>query len=426
MFLDEATITVHGGKGGNGIVLWRREKYIPRGGPWGGDGGDGGDVIFLADPETDTLTTFSERKVFSAEDGNPGGSNRRGGRNGEDLILRVPPGTLIMDTETNEIIADLTERDQEFPIARGGRGGYGNAHFASSIRQAPDFAEKGEPGETRTLHLTLKLVAEVGIIGFPSVGKSTLISVISKAKPKIAAYPFTTLVPNLGVVNVYDRSFIVCDVPGLIEGASEGKGLGDQFLRHIERCGALVHVLDVNREDLVKDYRTIRKELELYSPALSKKRELVVLNKIDLVENDPSMFIEELEKNGIPVSAAFSTATTHGIREFLAKLLPVVLEEREKRSKEEEVKNDVVPVLRPKVGSARTEAFVIEKEGEIFRVHGKRIEQIVVMTDWEIQSGIRRFRDIVERTGLKKALERAGATEESTVFIGEVEVTGLW
>lgn len=428
MFLDEAVITVHGGKGGDGLVGWRREKFVPRGGPAGGDGGKGGSVIFKADPQTDTLSIFAETKVFHATRGDPGGPSRRHGKNGPDLPLMVPPGTIIRDAATKEIIADLAEVGAEVMIARGGRGGYGNAHFASSIRQAPDFAEKGEPGEMRELHLELKMVADAGIVGLPSVGKSTLISVISAAKPKIAEYPFTTLVPNLGVVTIHERSFVVCDVPGLIAGASEGKGLGDKFLRHIERCGIVIHLLDCYREDLVQDYRTIRKELEAYSPLLAKKRELVVLNKIDLVPEKKDAIIEHLRENDIEVFAAISSGTKEGITPFLNALLLIILEERSQRIREleEEIKK-TIPVLRPGRESDRTDAFTIEKkEEDHFCVHGHRIIQITQMTDWTNTSGIQRFRDIVERIGLRKALERLGANESSTVFIGGTDVSGQW
>lgn len=425
MFLDEATITVQGGKGGDGIVAWRKEKYIPMGGPWGGNGGWGGSVIFEADNQTDTLTVFAEVKNFAAKSGDDGGANRRAGRAGEDLILKVPPGTVITETGTGKVLADLAEEGQQAKIARGGRGGYGNAHFATSIRQAPDFAEKGEPGEEKKLHLELKLVAEVGIIGYPSVGKSTIISVISAAKPKIADYPFTTLVPNLGVITVHDRSFIACDVPGLIEGASEGKGLGDTFLRHIERCGALVHVLDVSREDIVEDYRIIRKELESYSPTLALKRELVVLNKVDLIQNDASLFVEELAKQNIPIFARISSVTHFGVQDFLNRLLHIVLEERKKRESLTPVEEEI-PTLRPHIDEEHTNAFTIEITDDIIHVSGKRVEQIAAMTNWESFGGVQRFRDICERIGLKKALERSNANEESTVFIGETDVSGYW
>ncbi len=429
MFLDEAHITVSGGKGGDGIVSWRKEKYVPRGGPWGGDGGNGGNVIIRAAENVDTLTTFAERKVFNAQDGGNGMTARKHGKNGEDTVLLVPPGTVIysqLTAHSSQPLADLVNTGDEYVVAKGGRGGYGNAHFASSVRQAPDFAEKGEPGETKSLTLELKLVAEVGIIGLPSVGKSTLISVISNAKPKIAEYPFTTLVPNLGVVTVHDRSFIVCDVPGLIEGASEGKGLGDQFLRHIERCGVLVHLLDVNREDLAKDYQTIREELERFSLTLATKRELVVLNKTDLIKNDAALFTEELKKNDIEVFASISAATQHGVEEFLNELLPIVLEERSHRASLVPSPKSQVPTLKPATASEKTGAFQIEEEDGIFIVRGKRIEQIAQMTDWGNKSAIQRFRDIVERSGLRTSLMASGADEQSTVQIGDVDVSQYW
>ncbi|MDD5075418.1 MAG: GTPase ObgE, partial [Candidatus Peribacteraceae bacterium] len=237
MFLDHATIDVTGGRGGHGCIGWRHEKFIPLGGPNGGDGGRGGNVILVTDANTDTLSDFAARKRFHAEEGGNGMIKDCHGKDGKDLILLVPHGTMIMDAGSGSLIADLKNPGDRVTVARGGRGGFGNAHFKSAIRRKPDFAEKGEPGEHRNIKLELKLVADAGIIGYPSVGKSTLISVVSSARPKIAPYPFTTLIPNLGVVNVAGRRFILCDVPGLIEGASEGKGLGDQFLRHIERCG---------------------------------------------------------------------------------------------------------------------------------------------------------------------------------------------
>src|SRR3989344_1493775 len=302
MFLDEATIAVHGGNGGRGCVSWRREKFEPMGGPDGGTGGKGGNVIIMADENTDTLSDFASRKKFEALKGRFGSGSNRNGKAGEDMVLLVPPGTLVYEISEKgdrHLIADLAEHGDQITVAGGGRGGFGNAHFKSSTRQSPDFAELGEPGEKKMIKLELKLVADIGIIGYPSVGKSTLISVVSSARPKIADYPFTTLIPNLGVVNVADRSFIICDVPGLIEGASEGKGLGHEFLNHIERCGILLHVLDVSRGDadqLIKDYKAIRKELESHSPTLAKKRELVILNKIDLFGNDASLYEKELKK----------------------------------------------------------------------------------------------------------------------------------
>jgi GTPase len=432
MFLDEAQIIVHGGDGGDGLVSWRKEKYIAKGGPWGGDGGNGGNIVFLADPNTDTLSTFAQVKKFDAEEGQRGDKSLKHGKAGEDLILRVPPGTIITDSETGDLLADLKSTGDKIVVARGGRGGYGNAHFTSSVRQAPDFAEKGEPGEERKLKLELKLVAEVGIIGYPSVGKSTLISVISASKPKIGEYHFTTLVPNLGVVDIHERSFVVCDVPGLIEGASEGKGLGDTFLRHIERCGVLVHMLDLNREDIVADYKAIRKELELYSSKLSKKKELVVLNKMDLVNDDVLIFAEELKKNGIEVFASISSATKHGIGNFLNKLLTVVLEEREKHSAISiepacpagRHSEENVATIQPQIGADRTDAFTIEEDPKgTFTVKGKRIEQIAQMTDWQKEGGVQRFRDIAERIGLTKSLKSARADATSKIIIAKINIS---
>lgn len=421
MFVDEATIAVLGGKGGDGCVSWRREKYVPRGGPFGGDGGMGGTVILRADPNTDTLSDFHSRKGFHAENGEPGRSRRKHGMNGQDLILLVPPGTQVL-TEDGHILADLSRPDDEYLLARGGRGGYGNAHFVSATRQRPDFAERGEPGEEKRVRLELKLVADVGIIGLPSVGKSTLISVVSAARPKIADYPFTTLVPNLGVVNVSGRSFIVCDVPGLIEGASEGRGLGFQFLRHVERCGVLIHLLDASREDLVADYKTLRTELERYSTKLAKKKEVVVLNKIDLLESDETSAVsDQLRKHRAPLFASISAATHAGIDDLLKRLLPIVLEERSKR--EASVETGEIPVLTPSLESTRMGAYRISKETDgSLLITGKRLEQFTKMTNFGSSGAVRRFRDVIERIGLMKAIERERMGKDVSVRIGEIPV----
>ena len=431
MFLDEAIIEVRGGNCARGCVSWRREKFEPMGGPDGGNGGKGGDVIFKADENTDTLSDFASRKRFEAPKGRFGSSNNRNGHGGDDLFLPVPPGTLIYEiTDKKEpvLLADLSMHDDQMIIARGGRGGYGNAHFKSSTRQAPDFAELGEPGEKRTLKLELKLVADIGIIGYPSVGKSTLISVVSSAKPKIADYPFTTLIPNLGVVNVADRSFIICDVPGLIEGASEGKGLGHEFLKHIERCGILLHVLDVSRGDadqLIKDYKAIRKELESHSPTLAKKRELVILNKIDLFGNDASLYEKELKKAGIAVYKSISAATRFGTDALMKALLPIALEERGKRQdflEEEERKAEKeITVLRPHMESERMGAFRLVKGNGMVVVRGKRVEQFASMTDFGSEGAMRRFQDVIERIGLKRAIKRE-SDENTQIYIGDVRV----
>lgn len=442
MFLDEASIDIHAGDGGKGIVSWRREKFEPMGGPSGGDGGRGGDVFFIADRNTDTLSDYASRKRFEAANGDFGGSRNKGGHDGEDLYLKVPPGTIIRCIERNgdpadEIIADLESHGDQALAASGGRGGYGNAHFKSSTRQAPDFAELGEKGEHIRVQLELRLVADVGIIGFPNVGKSTLISVVSAAKPKIANYPFTTLVPNLGVVSVGDRSFVLCDIPGLIEGASEGKGLGHEFLRHVERCGILLHVIDVNRafppeggelnpELLIQDYRTIRQELEKRSASLAAKKELVVLNKIDLIPDHLDAIRKAFKKAKISVDAEISAATTQGTRELMSGLMPVVIAEREKREAEAVVPEakpaDAPVVLRPHLDDTRMGAYRIEVRDGAVHVTGKRIEQFTQMTDFANRGAVDRFRDVLHRTGLRRAIKRARPTPDSPVVIGKIAV----
>lgn len=438
VFLDEATITVRGGNGGRGCVSWRREKYEPMGGPDGGDGGDGGSVWIVADNNTDTLSVFASRKKFSAKNGEPGSGSNRAGKAGEDLRLSVPPGTLIYERsgqKKGELIADLAMHGDSVCIVRGGRGGYGNGHFKSSTRQAPDFAELGEPGEEMPITLELKLVADIGIIGYPNVGKSTLISVISAAKPKIAEYAFTTLTPNLGVVNARGRTFVVCDIPGLIEGASDGKGLGHAFLRHIERCGALLHLLDISRalspdgtvdtRRLIDDYRVIRRELNAYSPALAGKREIIAISKVDLATVPLDPVVRALAREGIRVERRISAAAHIGIDELLLALLPVVLEEREKRSNAEtpSPEGSPLPVLQPHTGSIRMGAYRIERgaEGAIV-VRGRRIEQFALMTDFSSPGGVERFRDVIERIGLRRELLRLRGGAPVPVHIGPVAV----
>ena len=457
MFLDQATIDLSGGAGGRGCVGWRREKYIPMGGPNGGDGGRGGDVILMADENTDTLSDYSSQKRFEAQKGGFGRGQNCGGKDGEDRILKVPPGTVVYAMSSSEdkmvnrksqiannsqFLGELLHHGDRLLVARGGRGGYGNAHFKSSVRQRPDFAELGEPGQRKVIHLELKLVADVGIIGYPSVGKSTLISVMSEARPKIGDYPFTTLVPNLGVAKVSTRRFIVCDVPGLIEGASEGKGLGHQFLRHIERCGVLVHLLDVSRafpegiisgepdsELLLQDYRAIRSELKRYSPKLAEKRELVVLNKIDLIGNDATPLERALKREDIDVFLSISAATKFHTVDLTKELLPIVLEEREQRTNLEDEQPSTInhqpknlPVLRPHLDSSAMGAYRIEKEADRIVVRGKRLEQFTVMTDFNSEGAVRRFRDVLDKIGLLRALKRTKSEEDLPLYIGQVKV----
>lgn len=426
MFVDCVTIDISAGDGGKGCVAWRREKFVPMGGPDGGDGGRGGNVVLEASSNTDTLSEYASKKRFRAKNGEPGSGKKKNGAASPDLVLLVPPGTSVTDVtrETPIVLADLVQPGDRIVVADGGRGGYGNAHFTTSTRQAPDFAELGEPGEKKRVTLELKLVADVGIIGFPSVGKSSLIASVSKARPKIADYPFTTLVPNLGVVSVSGREFVLCDVPGLIEGASEGKGLGHEFLKHVERCGILLHLLDVSREDIVSDYHAIRKELEKYSPTLAQKKELVILSKSDLVNHDTKEWETLLKKNGIDCHGAISAATHKGTDELLKTLLPIVLSEREKRQEKTEETGDTVPVITLEDVSDKMGAYSIEKVDGGVRVTGRRLEQFTKMTDFSSIGGKQRFLDVVERIGLLHALKpHMEAGEE--IYIGSVKVDHL-
>jgi len=345
-FVDQAKIYVKAGDGGRGCVSFRREKYVPRGGPDGGDGGDGGDVILLADPQVHTLYDFHHQVHFRAENGRPGMGKKMRGRDGEDLILRVPVGTVVKDAETGEILGDLVKPGQTLIVARGGKGGRGNAHFATPVRQAPRFAEPGTPGEGRWLILELKLIADVGLVGFPNAGKSTLLSRITAARPKIADYPFTTLEPNLGVVKMEEGdTFIVADIPGLIEGAHRGVGLGHEFLRHIERTRVLLYLLDISKgEETIKDYEILKKELLLYNPELLKKEYLIALNKIDLLSPEEreekiraqkELFPEEDRAKIYPISAV----TGEGIRPLLFALYEIVKRKREEEPLWESEKN---------------------------------------------------------------------------------------
>jgi len=438
MFLDSAIIDVTGGTGGHGCVSWRREKFIPKGGPDGGNGGNGGNVYMVADANTDTLSSYASKKKYKGENGKSGEGRNKYGKAGEDLYLSVPPGTTIREVSSKGepveggFEADLQTHGDQITLVHGGRGGYGNAHFKSSVRQRPDFAEKGEPGESRHISLELKLVADVGIIGYPSAGKSTLISVISAAKPKIADYEFTTLVPNLGVVNVDDRSFVACDVPGLIEGAHEGKGLGHQFLRHIERCGLLIHMLDVSRclrdnspdpDILVENYEAIRKELSAHSPALAAKKELIVLNKIDLIPHQLEDLKAALHERGIELFLCISAATSLHTDELKNKLMPIVLEERQKREETDEPIEEL-QVLSPHLETNRMGAYRIEtEESGALRIHGKRLEQLTVMTDFESESALQRYRDVCDRVGLTKAIHRAKAGKSIPVFVGNTDIS---
>ncbi|NTU69442.1 GTPase ObgE [bacterium] len=414
MFYDEATIKVKAGDGGNGSSSFRSEKYRAMGGPDGGDGGKGGSVYFKVNPEINTLASFNSVKFYEAPFGINGGKNDRHGSNGEDLFLEVPKGTIVYDKETNEMLFDLTKSDEEIMIAKGGRGGRGNAHFKSSTNQAPKISELGEPGEEREIRFELKLVADVSIIGIPSSGKSTLISVISNARPKIADYPFTTLIPNLGVVVVDNFSFVVVDVPGLIKDAYKGKGLGDAFLRHIERSRMIVHLVDITSKDPVEDYKVIRNELKKYKSELSKKQEIIAINKIDVLGDDKELLddvvgkIEKVSKKKVyPISAAAKI----GINELLYR----IKDELKKLPKQEE-ETEVIKVFKPQ--ERLMQNFSIEKKGEYFIVTGKRIERFASQTNPNSEEGIVRLLKVIDSVKLTKVLEEKGIKEGHLIKIG--------
>jgi len=418
MFLDQVNLTVKGGKGGDGAMLFRHEKYVPRGGPEGGDGGKGGDVVFIADTNLDTLSNFANRKVFSAEDGEKGGSNRSHGRGGVNLVLKVPIGTVVHDLKSGKKIADLVERGQEYVIAHGGRGGYGNAHFTSSIRQTPDFAELGERGKELKIKLELKLVADIGLIGYPNAGKSTLISVISNARPKIANYPFTTLVPNLGIAKIKNEELIVADIPGLIEGAHEGKGLGHEFLRHIERTRLLIHLVDGTQEEVGKFYRAIREELVLHSKALARRPEIAVISKSDAFDfKQEKKFIAELKKAGAKKIFVISAVAHRGTEELLLEALKMVKKIKARtQSKvvseitgEEEFKVFLPGEVNEEKDKTSTRNWALKKSRGSWLLTGLRLEQIVEMSDLANPSARARVHDIFGKVGVMKELKKQGA-----------------
>jgi len=417
MFYDIAKIFVKGGDGGNGCVAMRREKYVPEGGPWGGDGGRGGDVILRADEGLRTLVDFRYKRHYKSERGRHGeGKNKHGG-SGKDLIIRVPVGTVIKDSETGEIIADLIKNGQEVVVARGGRGGRGNVHFATPHNKAPKLAEKGEPGEERWLDLELKLLADVGLVGFPNAGKSTLISRVSAARPKIANYPFTTITPNLGVVRLEDgRSFVVADIPGLIEGAHSGTGLGHEFLRHVERTRLLVHVLDTagsEGRDPVDDFRVTNRELTLYNPAIGEKPQVVAANKMDLDNAEENLSrikaIYEDQFEIYPISAVIGS----GIDALIYRVADLLEELPLEVTSAAEPRYNVTHIAQPR--------FTIKREDSCFIVGGKEVERHVAMTDLNSEESVERLQRIMRRMGIDSALKEAGAKEGDTVKISGFE-----
>lgn len=414
MFVDEVGIRVHAGKGGNGCVSFRKEKYIPKGGPDGGNGGRGGNVIFEAVDNVHTLYDFRSHKDYKAEDGHPGDKKDRSGKYGKDLIIRVPMGTQVRNKETQEVIVDMTKKNEQFIIAHGGNGGKGNAGFVSSIRQAPSFAEKGEPGESFELELELKLVADVAIVGYPSVGKSTFISVVSNAKPKIAEYHFTTLVPNLGVAKVNEREIVFVDVPGLIEGASEGKGLGHQFLRHIERAHHVLFLIDINSNTPVNDLEVLQKELEKFSPTLAQKNHTLAFSKVDVTDKELENFLqEEFTKKGYSKPYLISAATHEGIKELLWALEKAIpqnqsVQEVMYRVVEEDEEEEVLflPGEASKAGNPRK--VEILKSNNWWELKNERLEQMVNKTPEDNEEARHRIYDVLRKWGVPRQLERQG------------------
>jgi GTP-binding protein len=416
MFFDEAKIYVKGGDGGDGSVAFRREKYVPFGGPSGGNGGSGGDVYLEVDPNLNTLIHFKKRSHFKAEAGGRGSGKNQQGKAGLDLLIPVPPGTEIQDADSGEFVADLVEDDQRMLVARGGRGGRGNAAFASSTNQAPRLAEHGEPGEERWLRLEMKLIADVGVIGMPNAGKSTLLSVVSAARPKIAAYPFTTLQPNLGVVQLESyESFVMADVPGLIEGASEGAGLGHQFLRHVERTRLLLHLLDGASQDPLEDWETINDELSQFSPELASKPQIAVLNKMDLPDAQAwwPLVKEAMAERGLEAHA-ISAVTGEGVQQLMRRAYELL-----KSLAVPEPMPEQPAVFRP---AETEEAFTVEREEDAWRVRGVRVERIAAMTPFVLPEAAARFQRQLRAMGIDVALQEAGVEPGDTVRIGDEEL----
>ncbi len=425
MFIDEAEILVKSGRGGDGMVHFRREKYVPRGGPDGGDGGRGGDVVLQVQPTLNTLAAFRHTTRYIAADGRGGGSNNKFGKSAEELVVLVPPGTVVYEVTNDStggvtpppLLGDLTARGQRLVVCKGGRGGRGNTHFKSSINQTPRTAENGEPGEEKRLRLELKLIADVGIVGVPNAGKSTLLAALTNAKPKIAPYPFTTLEPNLGVAQVDDETDIVlADIPGLIEGASRGAGLGFEFLRHVQRTRVLIHLLDGFSPDPLADYAQINAELALFDPSLAKKPQVVALNKIDQPEvaarvKELTAKFKKQKVKLLTVSAMARTGARALLLEAAARLSEVP---------PQEAVETALPVYRP---AEEPRAFTISRQDDgAWRIESAAILRAADMTPWDQPGSVRRFQKLMERLGVDEALRKAGAREGDTVYIGDYEL----
>lgn len=424
MFVDKAIVSVKAGDGGDGKLSFRHEKFIDKGGPDGGDGGKGGDVVFEASRNQNTLANFRFQKEIAAPSGKPGDKRRKHGRSGEDLVVMLPVGTVATD-DAGRMLADLDEDGKRVIIARGGKGGFGNAHFISSTRQAPRVAEKGEDGEQFTLQLELKMIADVGLVGLPNAGKSTLLSVISGARPEIANYPFTTLTPNLGVVDVdKEAGLLFADIPGLIEGAAEGKGLGDEFLRHVERTAVLVHLIDAYQEDIASAYKTIQDELKAYKVDLSARPQVVALTKIegldaDIIKDQLSKVKKVATKDTL--LTAISAHTKEGVPELLRNVRKLVeLERARERAAEAIASAPEVPVL---TLDDQDDAWQVTKEEDAYLVRGAKIERFAARTDFNSPAGVERLRDIMQKQGIMHELVRQGVNPGDSIRIGRGEIT---
>ncbi|MGB4762842.1 MAG: GTPase ObgE [Candidatus Saccharimonas sp.] len=424
MFVDTAKVLVQAGKGGDGAVSFRHEIYVDKGGPDGGDGGRGGSVVFLATEQLNTLLNFRYKPELKAEPGVNGSKKKMAGRMGKDLIVKVPVGTLVK--RAGEVIADLAEAGQEAIVAKGGDGGFGNAHFKSSTRQAPRIAELGEPGDSFEAELELKLLADVGLVGFPNAGKSTFLSVVSNARPEIADYPFTTLVPNLGVADVDDGSLLIADIPGLIEGASEGKGLGDAFLRHVERTAVLLHLIDIYSDDVVASYQTIRQELKCYSADLATRPEVIALTKCDGLDDDIIDIQTKALRAVVGDSSIFaiSSQAHQGTQDVLRELRKEVIAVRAREAEvdDEVATDDAMPVITLS-GKQLSEHWEVgyDEDEKVYRVTGEKIEKFARRTNYDHYENLNRLRDIMKRLGISHELSRMGATGESLVQIGDSE-----
>jgi len=423
MYFDEIEIEVMGGKGGDGVIQFRREKYVPRGGPDGGDGGHGGSILLEVDQHKNTLSEFRNKKQFQAQNGARGKGKNQTGASGDDLVIKVPPGTLVFDESDGSLMGDLVDQGQQFLVCKGGRGGRGNARFKTSKNKAPRIAEKGEPPEEKKIRLELKLIADIGIIGVPNAGKSTMLSVVSNAKPKIAPYPFTTLQPNLGVVEMdNDVQLILADIPGLIEGAHRGEGLGHDFLRHIQRTRVLIHLLDGLSEEPIIDFAQINSELALFDPALGDKPQIVVLNKMDLpdVEKKWPQVKSQLLEKGYQDVFSISAIAQQGIKPVLYRAAQL-LEESPVYEYKTEIDENELPVYR---FEKDPQNYVILKTDRGWRISGEAIERAAAMTYWEHFQSIRRFHRILEAMGVDEAMKEAGVVKGDIVLIGDHEL--MW